>query len=358
MSYSNAYNFIDRGLHRAAFCTPFVQKALSELENDLFRRELERVESSREVFITGLPRAGTTLLLELLYATGEFRTYTYRDMPFVLAPLLWSSVSGLFRRPAVKSARAHEDGMEIGFDSPEAFEEVVWMAYLPKVFERHATLATLSIDDVTKESAVAIRASVRKVLALSRAGSGRFRYLSKNNANIARMSVLTKLFPSATVVVAFREPRAHAASLDRQHRLFAKKHAADAFARQYMRWIGHFEFGANFKPIDFGGWLNGEAPADVDETFWMRYWIAAYSYALEHRTDAVCFVDFDKLLAHGEGDLRALAAALGVEHEAALVAGAAGLRAPTTRSDAGFSYPADVLQRAQAVHAELSSIAL
>lgn len=358
MSYSSSYNLVDRGLHRAAFCTPLVQRALSELENDLFRRELAGVESTREVFITGLPRAGTTLLLELLYATGEFRTYTYRDMPFVLAPLLWRSVSRLFRKPAVESDRAHEDGMKIGFDSPEAFEEVVWMTYLADAIVRGDTLATLSIDDVTDESVAAIRASVRKVLAPSR-GAGRVRYLSKNNANIARLDVLTKLFPEATVVVVFREPYAHVASLARQHRLFTKKHAEDEFARQYMRWLGHFEFGANFKPIDFDGWIGAEGvPADVDATFWLRYWTAAYRYALDHRTEAIRFVDFDKLLQLREQGLRSLAASLVVECEAALVAGAAGLRSPTTRAEDDRAYPPEARSRAQSVYAELRTLAI
>ena len=107
MPFSNNYSFVDRALHYFAFGAPFVQKVLCELENDLFKRELEEVVSSNEVFVTGMPRAGTTLVLELLYGTGEFETLTYRDMPFILAPLLWDKISGPLRKAGEKVERAH-----------------------------------------------------------------------------------------------------------------------------------------------------------------------------------------------------------------------------------------------------------
>ncbi len=31
-------------------------------------------------------------------------------------------------------------------------------------------------------------------------------------------------------------------------------HARDPFARRYMEAIGHYDFGANLRPIDFDGW--------------------------------------------------------------------------------------------------------
>src|SRR5262245_57481160 len=113
MPFSNNYNFVDRALHYFAFGAPFVQKVLCELENDMFQSELERVGSAGEIFVTGLPRAGTTLVLELLYATGEFETFTYRDMPFIMAPLLWDKLSGSFRKAGDKVERAHGDGMTV-----------------------------------------------------------------------------------------------------------------------------------------------------------------------------------------------------------------------------------------------------
>jgi hypothetical protein len=362
MPFSSNYSFVDRALHYFAFGAPFVQKALCELENDLFKSELERVGSASEVFVTGLPRAGTTLVLELLYGTGEFETFTYRDMPFIFAPLLWDKISGSFRKAGHKVERAHGDGVMVSFDSPEAFEEVIWLAFLRHAIVDECTLSPLGREVVTADLASALQGSVRKLLLCrgsAQAGLAKPRYLSKNNANISRVAVLTELFPTATIVVVFRDPAAHVGSLMTQHRRFLDEHAEDGFARRYMEWIGHYEFGANFRPINFSGWLDGQrVPTKPDASFWLRYWNAAYGYAIEHRTRSVLFVDFDQLLEQRAIALGRLSGALVLAEKAKLVAGAAVLRAPTTKPADLGGCPEDVRQAAYDIHARLKSLAI
>jgi hypothetical protein len=352
MRFSDRYSAIERAIHHVAFAAPFVQKALAELENDLYSTRLGALEQGREVFITGLPRAGTTLLLELLYATGEFGTFTYRHMPFVLAPLLFSRAKADGGRDV---ERAHGDGMRISVDSPEAFEEVVWLAYLREQIVTERCLEP--VTEVSREFESAFRATIRKLLA--ERGDDRARYLSKNNANISRLGVLSQLFPDSTIVVAFRNPLAHTASLMRQHARFLAAHNSDAFARRYMAWIGHFEFGANFRPINFSGWLDSaetDSPPSAD--FWLRYWIAAYEHALAHRTRNVLFVDFDRLLAERGAYLAALGRALRLRRPRSLFEQARRLRPPTTNSAERAAERDETLRAARAVHARLAAIAL
>ena len=172
MPFSSNYSFVDRALHYFAFGAPFVQKVLCELENDLFKGKLEPVGSAGEVFVTGLPRAGTTLVLELLYGTGEFETFTYRDMPFIFAPLLWDKISGPFRKPGDKVERAHGDGMMVSFDSPEAFEEVIWLAFLRRAIVYERTLSPLGHEAVTEELASALQSLGSQALVAPRARAG------------------------------------------------------------------------------------------------------------------------------------------------------------------------------------------
>jgi hypothetical protein len=362
MPFSSNYSFVDRALHYFAFGAPVVQKALCELENDLFKDELERVGSSDEVFVTGLPRAGTTLVLELLYGTGEFATLTYRDMPFILAPLLWDKISGSFRKVGDKVERAHGDGMMLSFDSPEAFEEVVWLTFLRHAIVDDRTLSPVAREAVTDDLARALQISVRKLLlrsARAPAGSTKPRYLSKNNANISRLEVLTELFPTARIIIVFRAPAAHVGSLMTQHRRFLHEHAVDAFSKRYMEWIGHYEFGANFRPINFSGWLDGQpVPTTPDASFWLRYWNAAYGHALEHRTRSVLFVDFDQLLDERAVALERLAEALALAEKPKLVAAGAGLRSPTTTPIDLGCCSTDVHRAAQEIHARLKSLAV
>ncbi|HEY7640237.1 MAG TPA: sulfotransferase [Steroidobacteraceae bacterium] len=362
MPFSSNYSFVDRALHYFAFGAPFVQKVLCELENDLFKSELEQVDSSDEVFVTGLPRAGTTLVLELLYRTGEFATLTYRDMPFILAPLLWDKISGPLRKAGEKVERAHGDGMLVSFESPEAFEEVVWLAFLRRSIVNERTLSPVARTAVTDEFAGALQGSVRKLLlrrARAPAGATRPRYLSKNNANISRVAVLSQLFPTAKILIVFREPAAQIASLMTQHRRFLAEHDADGFSKRYMEWIGHYEFGANFRPINFSGWLDGQpVPSVPDADFWLRYWNAAYGYALEQRTGNVLFVDFDKLLAQSDAVLGRLADALGLAEKTKLAAAGAALRAPTTTPVELDGCSVESRRAAQDIHAQLRSLAL
>src|SRR5262245_37969053 len=163
MRFSDSYSRLERAIHHVAFSASFVQKALAELENDLYSRRLGKAASGGEVFITGLPRAGTTLLLELLYETGEFGSFTYRHMPFILAPLLFRRLSRVSERAGRDIERAHGDGMRISVDSPEAFEEVIWLTYLRDRIVAKRTLEPLTSGMVSPEFESAFRATIRKL---------------------------------------------------------------------------------------------------------------------------------------------------------------------------------------------------
>lgn len=362
MSYSSNYNAVDRLLHRFAFASPLVQKVLTDVENDLFRKDLASTQSRNEVFITGLPRAGTTLMLELLHGTGEFRAFTYREMPFILAPLLWNKLSRSSRKAGEKQERAHGDGMEISVDSPEAFDEVIWLTYLSKKIVGQDRLEPVSRDDIDDEFVEAMRNVIRKLLALSRRTNLEetvTRYLSKNNAHISRIDALLEMFPTSQVLVVFRNPLAHIGSLAKQHERFSREHEDDAFSRDYMKWIGHFEFGGNFKPINFDGWLDETGvPSVVDEAFWLEYWSAAYAYALEHRAGNVHFIDFDALLREGAHSLSRIGELLQLANTEKLVEAASQFRSPTSHPPDTAGLPQHVWERAQQIHKQLQAIAV
>jgi hypothetical protein len=361
MSLSRGYSAVDRALHHVAFTLPGVQRTLADLETDLYRRQLATVVSRDEVFVTGVPRAGTTLVLELLYGTGEFASFTYRDMPFILSPLLWRRFSKSRQLQGKRAERAHGDGMEVSYDSPEAFEEVAWLALLGRHILRKDTLAPVPRQAMTPEAAEGLQTLVRKLLLAAAPEVGErqpLRYLSKNNANLSRLRVIEALFPSARVLVVYRNPLAQVASLAGQHERFLAEHASDAFSRRYMRWIGHFEFGANLRPIDFDGqYSRNGVPQDADTTFWLDYWTAAYRHALDKRGPRVHFVDFDALLAEPGPSLERLARIVGLRDAGRLVAAAATLRKPTVQPLVPENAPLPVLQAAQAVHRELQDAA-
>jgi len=283
VNFENQYGVLDRLLHRLAFSTFQAQLGLADLESALFRKELRKVDGSRPVLITGLPRSGTTALLGAFASTQTFAAHTYRDMPFVLCPMLWGTLAKPFRRRDNPRERAHADGIQISLDSPEAFEEVLWKTFFPERY-RGGTLPVWQ-DAKRRDFAKAFRDHSRRIVALRRRrGRHPRRYVSKNNLNLARIPVLWDALPDARVLVPFRDPIQHAASLRHQHVRFAEMHAGDPFARRYMEAIGHYDFGANLRPIDFDGWIGAtpDLPGPEHLAYWVRYWIATYRHVLHH----------------------------------------------------------------------------
>src|SRR3546814_15898758 len=74
-----------------------------------------------------------TILLESLAAHPDTVTHRYRDYPGVLAPIFWDRVSEhLYAGRSTPVERAHGDGIAVTQDSPEAIEEMLWMAFHPE----------------------------------------------------------------------------------------------------------------------------------------------------------------------------------------------------------------------------------
>jgi len=341
-----AYGPVDRLLHRIAFGTLGAQRALADAESRLHRDRFETAHARRPIFVTSLPRAGTTVLLEALASVPELAAATYRHMPFPLVPLIWTDASRRFGRTAPPAERAHGDGVEVSFDSPEAFEEPLWMAFWPEHY-RGGGIRPWTADDRDEDFEAFLRRHMAKVVATG--GPDARRYLSKNNANIARLGLIAAAFPDAAVVVPVRDPWAQTASLLRQHRRFLELHDRDAFARRYMEGLGHFEFGAALRPIAFRGDPPETATADHSE-FWLRYWLDAYETLLATAGPQVVFVDHDRLSADPAPHLTALAEALDLD--AAALEGAAGRFRPPAPAERP-AVPKPLLDRAAAVHGGL-----
>jgi hypothetical protein len=265
------------------------------------------------VFIVSLPRGGTTALLNALHRLPEVATHEYRDMPFVTAPLLWSRLGGNRSKRVEKRERAHGDGMEIDLDSPEAFDEVLWRAHWPQKYTA-GRIQTFDEGDLEDEATDDFAKHHAKVALVRGRSADACRYVSKNNANIGRLRVLDRMFPGCSIVVALRRPAAHAASLHRQHERFLRLHAEDPFIRDYMRDIGHLEFGELHQPIDFADLadlVGAREPSEPD--YWLAYWIAAFEEVARHQ-GGVIVVQQDDLRARPQATMERVCSSLRIDN--------------------------------------------
>ncbi len=156
--------------------------------------------------------------------------------------------------------------MYIGFNSPEAFEEIIWLFYMRNSIVSGSHIRTLSVGKQCSEFEKGFKENIKKLLAVNETEK-RLRYLSKNNANISRIELINKIFPSSSIIVPFRNPLSQVGSLMIQHQKFIEIHKQDAFAKKYMKWLGHFDFGGNFKPINCNFSINyGSIVKSLDKT--------------------------------------------------------------------------------------------
>ena len=232
---------------------------LGNLESRILKDELAKMRIEAPIYVAGLARSGSTFLLEALAAHEDTGTHRYKDFPPVFTPYWWNRFLGFVpKKEETPTERAHKDGIVITEDSPEAFEEALWMAFMPELHDPAAT-AVLGRDHAHPAFESFYRDHIRKLLAVR----GGKRYLSKGNYNLTRLAYLQKIFADARFVLPIRAPAWHIASLIKQHKLFVDGLAGNQRALDHMRRVGHFEFGLDRRPINAGDDREIEAIEDL-----------------------------------------------------------------------------------------------
>jgi hypothetical protein len=276
----NNYNWLQQKLHKLVLSSQYMRRLSFDIENSFIPSTYMTQKSDNHIFISGLARSGTTILLNALYESDQFASLTYQDMPFVLAPNLWSkSPLKNVNKNAGRIERAHGDGIKVSLDSPEALEEVFWITFNQKedeIFEKFKTYINL-INQKYKKN----------------------RYLSKNNQNIKRIELLSNSFPHSNILIPFRRPLQHAYSLLTQHKKFLNYSVNDKFISDYMKLTGHTEFGPAYKPIckekiKFTNYL--------DINHWIEQWYLVYGSAFDNfkNTNNVSFICYENLCKSNE----------------------------------------------------------
>jgi hypothetical protein len=225
-----------RGVHAAA--PLFV--SLGNLESTLLARRIAQMAVDRPVYICGLPRAGTTISLQMLSEHPDVVTHKYADFLMPYMPYVWNQVFPRIPVDAMRKPvpRIHRDRIEVTRDSAEMGEEILWEHFFPGIHEESQYSV---LDGATSNPAFERFYSehLRK-LALVR---GRTRYVSKAIMCVVRMQYLRRLFPDARFLLYIRNPIDHVASLIKQDRIWAELERDDPRQIEIIELTGHHEFG-------------------------------------------------------------------------------------------------------------------
>ena len=239
------YNYLQRLLHDFVLSKKIITKSLFELEKILLLKN-RKINDESHIFITGLPRSGTTSILNFLFSSEEYGSLTYKNMPFILSPNFSKLLNS---KNTSKIERLHGDGIIFDDNSPEALDEIFF---------------NNSEEFVIKELV-----NYLNLILLSKKQK---KYLSKNNLNYKRINLISSILPNSIFIIPIREPLQHSYSLLKQHINFSKLQKENDFIRRYMNYLGHNEFGLNHKswskPIKFKSFEN------ID--YWLEQWLLFY----------------------------------------------------------------------------------
>ena len=248
------YNFFEKKLHHLLLGNQFLKKTLFTIEKMIFYKKKFPIKLEKHIYITGLPRSGTKILLEFIYLTKEFASLTYADMPFIMATNLFSKIHK--NKNFSPKERMHNDGIKFDLNTPESFDDVFFQ--------------TFNIEDCFNNLDIFVSLILQKYK--------KTKYLSKNNNNYKRIDLINSVFPNAIILIPYRNPLQQAYSLLNQHKRFCEKQKKNKFILEYMNSLGHNEFGLNYKSWNLS--------IDYHDRFtlnhWLEQWYLYYKNIIKH----------------------------------------------------------------------------
>jgi hypothetical protein len=219
---------------------------MAGLESRRLADRTQQLSVRMPIYVCGLARSGSTLLHEVISSHPSVATHRVKDFPLVFTPYWWRHATAN-QRAQTPRERVHRDGVMITGDSPDALEEMLWMAFFPRCHDP-STCSLLQATDRRPEFESFYDLHIRKLLL----AEGKTRYAAKANYHIARLPYLARLWPDARFIIPVRDPATHIASLMRQNRWFSVGQRKHPRALAYMRRSGHFEFGLDRRPMHLG----------------------------------------------------------------------------------------------------------
>jgi hypothetical protein len=279
---NSSYSELSQLLHRMALNNYNIAYKLFRQESKKITRK--NLKKRRDfVIISGLARAGTTSLMNDLSKISDFVSLNYANMPFLMCPNFWAKIY----KPKTKELkeRSHKDGIMIGLNSAEALEEYFFKVKANDSYIKDFHLSEYKItqedyDDYLDYQSI-IKLDNSKI------------YLAKNNNFILRYKSVREFNDDFIMVILYRDPLTHAASLMEKHRDYKELQKEDPFVLEYMNWLGHHEFGEQQKPFVL---RKSEENIDYDKEtldYWLKIWINYYRYILTISHPNTILINYD-----------------------------------------------------------------
>ena len=267
----------------------------------------DKKEIIKPIFISGLPRSGTTLITSIISQHQNVGSYKYKDLPFHRIPLIWNKINRFYYSNVLDEERLHGDELNVGLNSPDAFEELIWSRHLENYYNSGFSKY---LDDAYKNIKLEkdLTKNIQKILSLRDSG----RYLSKGNYNVLRLKYINKIFEDAKFIICFRNPSDTVNSLVKVNEKFTFLGKDIQNFSKNLHELCHFEFGEKRIPLFF----NKKANDDVIN-FWKQgdnfngyliQWIELYDFILKNyikkKKIKIYLMNFDKLIIDKDAEIQ------------------------------------------------------
>ncbi len=256
---------------------------LDRLETSVLSNDIDKLIIDRPIYIIGVARAGTTIILEMLSKHPDLASHKYKHIPMPYLPNWFSRIAKKTKIYTKPIERLHKDGIIVTRESPEVIEEAFWQQFFDNLHnENTSNIINGSVSNPKFEKFY--RNHIRKLMINQNCS----RYLAKNNYNITRSEYLLRLFPSSKILLIIRNPVNHIASLIKQTKLYIKMEQKNPILSDWLRIIGHHEFGHRQVCINVGNsglirkirklWRNKKTYVKG----WAYYWSSIYDFFADH----------------------------------------------------------------------------
>ena len=275
---------------------------LERVETMFLKNGIKKLKIDRPVYITGLARAGTTIILEMLEKHPDLASHKYKNVLMPYLPDWFSQMADRFNIYKKPFERLHKDGIIVTRESPEAVEEIFWQIFFDNLHnEKVSNIITKKDSNPKFENFYCNH--IKKLLINQNCS----RYLAKNNYHISRLDYLLNIFPDSKFLLIIRNPVEHIASLIKQTKLFIRLEQENPLLPDWLKIVGHNEFGRNQKCINLG---NTELINKIHKLWrnrrtyvkgWAYYWSSIYDFianqleTMEKLKKATLIVKYDEL---------------------------------------------------------------
>ena len=275
---------------------------LDRIETLRLYNDIHNLTIDKPIYITGVARAGTTIVLEMLSKHPDLASHRYKHLLMPYIPHWFSQITKLTKFYTKPFERLHKDGIFVTRESPEAVEEIFWQEFFKN--SHNENVSNLIGGNVSNPRFERFYRNHIKKLIYSQNAS---RYLAKNNYSLTRLEYLLEIFPSSKFLLIIRNPINQVASLIKQTKLFMKIEHKKPILHEWLSMLGHHEFGNWQTCINVG---KIEIIQDIRKlwgkkaTFvkgWAYYWNSLYNYIADNLDrnkklkKATLIVRFDEL---------------------------------------------------------------